>query len=143
MHGALTLVRRLLTSGGKPWRFVVAGLVNTAFGLTLYPLLLWLVPPLRVHYLVGLGIAQATSLVFAFCTYKLSVFRTRANVLREFGAFASFYLVHYAVNWAALPLLVEAAHVPPIIAQVGFSLVLMITSYFWHSLITFRPLRDT
>ncbi|MDT8757227.1 GtrA family protein [Sphingomonas psychrotolerans] len=122
----------------RPLRFMVAGAANTAFGLAIYPLLLWSVPLLHTHYLIALGIAQAISLCFAFATYKIGVFRTRGNVAREFGTFSSYYLFNYAANWAALPLLVELGRVPPIIAQLGFTAVLILGSWFWHSRVTFR-----
>ena len=123
---------------GKPLRFLMVGGVNTAFGLSFYPLLLWSVPLFAVHYMIALGIAQAVCLCFAFTTYKLAVFRTRGNVLREFGTFASFYLANYAANWLALPLLVEVGAVPPVIAQTGFTLVVIVGSWFWHNRVTFR-----
>jgi putative flippase GtrA len=126
---------------GRPLRFLIAGAANTAFGLAIYPALLWAVPMLRTHYLLALGIAQALSLCVAFSTYKLGVFRTRGNVAREFGAFSSFYLVNYAANWAALPLLVEGAGVPPVIAQLAFTLLLIAGSWFWHSRVTFKGSR--
>ena len=101
----------------RPLRFALAGAANTLFGLAIYPLLLWSVPPFRAHYLIALVVAQAVSLCFAFATYKLGVFRTQGNLAREFGAFASFYLANYAANWAALPLLVELGGIPPVAAQ--------------------------
>lgn len=122
----------------RPLRFAAAGALNTIFGLGIYPLLLWAVPAFHTHYLIALGIAQAVSLCFAFTTYKLGVFRTRGNLAREFGAFASFYLVNYAANWIILPILVEIGGVPPVIAQLGFALVIIVTSWFWHSRVTFR-----
>lgn len=124
--------------GGRPLRFLVAGAANTAFGLAIYPALLWSVPAFATHYMVALGVAQVVSLCFAFATYKLGVFRTRGNIAREFGAFSGFYLFNYAANWAALPLLVELAGIPPVIAQLGFTIVLIATSWFWHSRVTFR-----
>lgn len=129
----------LARTGERPLRFLIAGGINTALGLSFYPLLLWAVPWLRVHYMVALGMAQAVCLCFAFTLHKFAVFRTRGHVLREFAHFASFYLFNYAVNWAALPLLVEVAHLPPILAQTGFTLILIIGSYFWHSRVTFKP----
>ena len=111
-------------------------------GLAFYPLLLWSVPILHTHYMIALGISQAICLCFAFIIYKLGVFRTRGNLAREFAKFASFYLINYALNWLALPLLVEAGGVPPIIAQVGFSLLVMVGSYFWHSRLTFREIAE-
>ncbi|AQR75354.1 GtrA family protein [Sphingomonas sp. LM7] len=122
----------------RPVRFLLAGAANTAFGLAIYPLLLWSVPAFHTHYLIALGLAQAISLCFAFATYKLGVFRTRGNVAREFGTFSSFYLFNYAANWAALPLLVELGGVPPIVAQLGFTALLILGSWFWHSRVTFR-----
>jgi len=122
----------------RPLRFAAAGVANTVFGLGIYPLLLWAVPAFHTHYLLALGIAQAVSLCFAFTTYKLGVFRTRGNLVREFGAFASFYLVNYAANWITLPILVEIGGVPPVIAQLGFAFVIIVTSWFWHSRVTFR-----
>ena len=122
----------------RPLRFMLAGAANTAFGLAIYPLLLWSVPAFHAHYLIALAVAQAISLCFAFATYKLGVFRTRGNVAREFGAFSSFYLFNYVANWAALPLLVELGGVPPIVAQLGFTAALILGSWFWHSRVTFR-----
>lgn len=123
---------------GRPLRFAIAGAANTVFGLGVYPLLLWSDPWLHDHYLVTLGIAQALSLCFAFATHKLGVFRTRGNVMREFGAFSSFYLFNYAANWLALPLLVELGGMSPILAQLGFTAALIVASWFWHSRVTFR-----
>jgi putative flippase GtrA len=125
----------------RPIRFLIAGGANTAFGLAIYPALLWSVPWFEQHYMIALLIAQAVSLCFAFTTYKLGVFRTRGNLVREFATFCSFYLANYAANWVALPLLVEVARVPPILAQIGFTVVLVLGSYFWHSRVTFRASR--
>ena len=107
--------------------------------MVVMPQLLWAVPLFNTHYLVALGIAQAVCLCFAFSTYKFGVFRTQGNVAREFGFFSGFYLINYAANWALLPLLVEVGHVHPAVAQVGFNIVVIVGSYFWHSRITFRP----
>ncbi|MEO7240068.1 MAG: GtrA family protein [Sphingomicrobium sp.] len=127
-------------SGGKrrPLRYLMAAGANTVFGLALYPALLWLSPYLHRHYLVALAIAQVVSVCFAFLTYKFGVFQTRGSYAREFTAFASFYAVNYAANWAALPALVELAGLSPIIAQFFFSLLVIVGSYLWHSRVTFR-----
>lgn len=122
----------------RPVRFLIAGAANTALGLSFYPALLWSVPFFQTHYMMALGISQAVCLLFAFTTHKLAVFRTRGRWLREFRDFASFYLFNYAANWAALPLLVDVGGVPPIPAQVGFTLILIVGSWFWHSRVTFR-----
>ncbi len=118
-------------------RFLIVGGINTAFGLSVFPALVWLLG--QRHYLVALAISQVTSLLLAFTLHKLFVFRSHGRLLVEFVRFASFYVGVYAVNWAMLPFLVEVAHVPPIFAQWGFAAVVLVGSYFWHSRVTFRP----
>lgn len=127
---------------GRPLRYLVAAGLNTLFGLSIFPGLLWASAYLREHYLIGLAIAQALSLCFAFATYKFGVFRTRGQYAREFTAFASFYLINYAANWAALPALVEWGGWDPIVAQLFFSMLVIAGSYIWHSRITFRKSSD-
>jgi putative flippase GtrA len=120
-------------------RFIAAGALNTAFGLAIFPILIWTLGPRGLHYMVALVISQAASVMFAYATQKALVFRTKGNYIREFGKFVLFYLSYFLVNIAALPLLVEIAHIRPIIAQFFFSLAIIVTSYFWHSRITFKP----
>lgn len=132
-------MRRLLAKAdGRPLRFLIAGGINTAVGLAFYPLLLWAVPYFRTHYMAALGIAQVACLCFAFAVHKLGVFRTRGNLVGEFVRFASFYLLSYALNWLALPLMVEAGGIPPVVAQTAFTVLVVFGSYFWHSRLTFR-----
>ena len=123
---------------GRPLRFLIAGAFNTGFGLAIFPLLLWSNNWLAKHYMVALVIAQALSVLFAFTTFKVGVFRAEGNVGRQFGVFSIFYLFIFAANWVALPLLVEFGNFTPMVAQVGFALLVMGVSYFWHSRITFR-----
>ncbi len=120
-------------------RFILAGGLNTAIGLSFFPVILWISPWLYKNYMVGLILSQITCTIIAFAIHKFLVFRTgRVNVLREFYAFASFYLFNYAVNIAALPALVGGLGMSPIIAQVGFSVIVVVGSYFWHSHVTFK-----
>jgi putative flippase GtrA len=125
----------------RSFRYLVAAGINTAFGFAIYPALLWTFPLLQRHYMIGLLIAQVTSVSFAYANYKIGVFQTRGGYARELTAFTSFYLVNYAANWAALPALVEFGKLPPIIAQLIFSLVILVGSYFWHSRVTFKDAR--
>jgi len=135
-------LRSLRKAGERPVRYLMAGGINTLVGLSAYPLLLWLSPWFHEHYLVALAIVQVFCLIFAFSTYKFGVFRTRTNIVNEFWKFSSYYLLNYAANWLALPLLVEVGKVPPIYAQFGFALCVIVGSYFWHSNITFKPVAD-
>ncbi len=121
----------------KLLRFLIVGGINTMFGLTLYPAMLYFSTTLHRHYMIALGIAQVVSLCFAFVMYKLTVFRTRSNIAREAGSFVSFYAVTYTINWLALPILVESLHIAPSIAQFGFGVLMTAASYLWHNRVTF------
>ncbi len=136
------MTRPSISRKERPFRFLVAGAANTALGLSFYPLLLWAVPIFRTHYLAALALSQALCLCFAYATYKFGVFRTRGNLAREFGAFSGFYLFNYAANWAALPLLVEFGRISPAIAQIAFTALIVVGSYFWHSRVTFRLMME-
>lgn len=129
-------LRQLLAR--RSMRYLMAAAVNTLAGFTVFPALLFVSRHFREHYLVALAIAQVVCLCFAFSTYKLGVFRTRGNLFTEFVRFSSFYLANYVLNWLILPLLVEFGSVDPVVAQSGFVLVIMVTSYFWHGRVTFR-----
>jgi putative flippase GtrA len=122
-------------------RFLFAGALNTAFGLAAYPALYFALAPLKLHYLVVLGITQTVCVAFSYLTNKFLVFRTVGNYLRESGKFALFHLSYFLVNLVALPFLVEIAHMPPVWGQTLFAVAVIITSYFWHSNITFSPSR--
>lgn len=137
-RGLRKKLRDRLISKERPLRFLIAGAINTGFGLAIFPLLLWSSDWLHQRYMIGLLIAQILSVIFAFTTYRLGVFRAKGEMARQFGVFTSYYLFNYVANWAALPLLVEVGHLSPVIAQLGFTAVLVVGSYFWHSRVTFR-----
>ncbi len=122
-------------------RFLFAGGLNTLFGLAVFSVLTWLFAPLSLHYLVVLTIAQIVSVTFSFLTNKLLVFRTRGRYVSELGKFVTFHIGYFVVNLIALPIMVEFARIPPVWAQLLFATVVIITSYFWHSRITFQSRR--
>lgn len=134
----LTRLRARLRENGRPLRYLVAGGLNTLFGLGFYPALLWFSPWLARHYMTALVLSQVVCVLFAFTTYKIGVFRGGGSVVRQLGMFSTFYYAVFAVNLVALPLLVQGLGVRPIPAQLGFSIVTLVGSYFWHSAVTFR-----
>ncbi len=131
---AVDLARRHETKA----RFVVAGGFNTAFGLAVYPLLMWTFGHKGLHYMVALPIAQIASLSVAYVTQKTLVFRTKGNYIREFIKFSAFYMGNFALIAIVLPILVEIFHQNPVISQFVLSLGIIFVSYFWHSRVTFK-----
>ena len=133
--------RKLIRQHERKVRFLFVGALNTVFGLAAYPMFYFLLAPLRLHYMVVLGITQITCVAFAYLTNKFLVFRTAGNYLRESGKFVLFHLSYFLVNLVALPLLVEIAGMSPVWGQTMFAVAVIITSYFWHSNVTFAPAR--
>jgi putative flippase GtrA len=134
-QGAWTLIRRHETKV----RFLLAGALNTVVGLAAYPVLFFLLAGLKLHYMVVLGITQVTCVAFSYLTNKFLVFRTVGNYLRESGKFVLFHLSYFLVNLVALPVLVEVVGMSPVWGQTLFAVAVIITSYFWHSNVTFAP----
>ena len=122
----------------KKIRFLAVGGFNTLMGLTVFPVLMLVSPFRAFHYMFALLLAQLICLTAAYVAYKLVVFRTKGSILAEFTRFSSFYLTSYAINWAALPAIVELGTVNPIFAQTGFMLVTVTLSFFWHDNVSFK-----
>ena len=136
-QSCLEKVRNLADQHQTKIRFLIAGAFNTAIGLALFPALYFLAAPMKLHYLVILSISQVLCISFAYLTSKFLVFRTSGNYLHEAAKYLSFHLTIFLVNLAVLPILVEFAGMNPIMAQMIFAVLVIATSYFWHSRITF------
>ena len=118
-------------------RFVLAGVLNTCFGLTAFPTLFFLLAPLDLHYLFILVISHILSVTFSFLTSKYFVFRSSGSTKDEYLRFILFHAGHLVLNLAALPLLVALTAISAVWCQTIFAIAVVISSYFWHSRITF------
>ena len=90
-----------------------------------------------LHYMVVLLGTQIMSLTHSFVLNKTFVFKTKGNFLREFGRFGIFYWLSFGANLVLLPFLVEFLKWPPVLSQGLLICVAIVSSYFWHSLVTF------
>jgi len=120
----------------QPVLFLLVGAWNTAFGYAVFAGLHLAWPGL--HYLAVLGISHVLGVLNAFVAYRTIVFRVRGTVLRDLLRFWGVYLVSLAVNLAALPLLVEAAGLPVLLAQAMVVFVVALISWFGHTTFSFR-----
>jgi putative flippase GtrA len=120
--------------------FLLVGATNTAIGYVWFVVFQLTVGALAGHYgyLATLACAHVASVLCAFVLYRRFVFRVRGHVLRDLGRFELVYLVALAVNYAALPLLVEFAHLTPILAQTVIVVVTTLVSWFGHRRFSFR-----
>lgn len=122
----------------KKIRFLIAGGLNTLVGLSIYPLLYLALTPFGVGYFKVLFLSQIPSVTFSFITNKYFVFKSKGNVKQEYLKFFSFYGFYFLLNLIALPILVELLRIEPIISQALFSVAIILTSYFWHNMVTFK-----
>ena len=128
----------LIKTNDTKVRFLITGVLNSLFGLIMFPLFYYLLEEYKFHYLIILTISQFVCIIFAYFTNKFLVFKTKGNYASEFLKFISFHLSHFLVNLLALPVLVEFFKLEPVIAQIFFAMMVIISSYFWQSRITFK-----
>lgn len=115
----------------------MVGGFNTFLGFSSYPILYFLLPPLRTHYVILLIICQIICITNAYFTNKYLVFKVSGLSFWEFIKFTTFYNIAFAINLFVLPFLVEVAKFNPIIVQVVINCIITVSSYFWHNHITF------
>ncbi len=124
----------------KKIRFLIVGAINTAVGFSVYPLLYITLEPKGLDYLSILIISQIICTTFSFVGNKYFVFKTQGNLHIESTKFFTFHAFYFLLNILCLPALVEVIKLNPILAQTLFSVAIMVTSYFWHNLITFKSI---
>lgn len=120
--------------------FLIVGGINTVVGFGWFVFFELTVGRLLgdFGYLATLACAHVASVLCAFVLYRRFVFRVRGHVLRDLARFEMVYLVSLAINYLALPLLVEFAHLPPIAAQALIVFVTTLVSWFGHRGFSFR-----
>jgi len=139
----IQLFEKISIRHGKKIRFLIAGMVNTAVGLAVYPILYLVFEPMGMGYIQVLIIAQVVCISFSFVSNKYFVFKTKGNLKKEYLKFFAFHGFYFALNLVCLPILVEAFKINPIISQTGFAIAVIMTSYFWHNAITFKTARES
>ena len=130
-------IRRLLED--ERVRFVLVGGFNTAFGYGLF-IALEVLGGAKTNYFVSLYGSYLLSTTTAFFLHRHYTYRKTGtgNAWLDFVRFQGVYVVSLAINSAALPLLVEGAHLTPIVAQGVVIVVTTLTSYFGHKFFSFR-----
>ena len=120
--------------------FVIVGVINTIVGFGWFAFFEFAVGQWlgQYGYMVTLLLAHIASVLCAFVLYRRFVFRVRGHVWLDLARFESVYLVSLGINAALLPLLVEFAHLEPIVAQALIVFVTTIVSYVGHSRFSFR-----
>lgn len=116
-------------------RFLVAGAVNTGFGLAVYAATITLSLPVWAALLA----ANVAGLGFNFVTTGGYAFRQLA--LSRWPRFAATYAGLYLLNWAAVSLLGRMG-MGPIVGQAWLTLPMALLSFWCMSVWVFAPARD-
>jgi putative flippase GtrA len=134
----IPLTRRLFEQ--ERIRFLFVGGVNTVFGYAVFALL-YVTAGHVIGYLGSLYLSYLAGVSLAFVLHRRVTFRAHAtggNPVLDFLRFASVYVVALAVNTVGLPLLVEFAHLPALLAQAIMVVVTTLISYVGHKHFSFR-----
>jgi len=123
--------RRNSTAGAQFARFLVVGLLNTAFGQGVFALLVLA----GLHHLVALLLATIAGVLFNFQTLGRLVFRDPDR--RRLGRFIAGYAVIYAVNSIALDVLIRGG-LEAIPAQLILTLPVALLSFAINRLLVFE-----
>ena len=117
-------------------RYLAAGAVNTLFGYLSSNALYYSLSS-HLHILAIGAIASVINITFSFLTYKLYVFRTKGNWLREYLRCYVVYGVGTVIALLAMWLLVDFLSVQFWLAQALVMAVIIVFSYFGHSRFSF------
>jgi len=116
--------------------YLAVGGWNTVFGIGFYVLAyLWLKD--YVNYFVLLIPCNIIAITNAYLCYKLFVFRTRGNWLREYLRFYVIYGLSTVLSMGLVALGVQVFALHPIVAQTLAAGVTIVASFFGHKNISF------
>jgi len=112
-------------------RFAIVGILNSAFGLGVYALLIHLGLPVWAALIA----ANVAGVSFNYVTTgKLAFSHRGAN---RFPSFVSIYLLCYVINYLAITVLVHM-HLGPVTSQVLLTPFMAILNYLLQSRYVFR-----
>ena len=122
--------------------YLTVGGWNTVFGIGFYALAyLWLKD--YINYLFLLIPCNIIAITNAYLCYKLFVFRTRGNWLREYLRFYVIYGFSMVIGMGLVAFGVQVFTLHPIVAQALATGVTIVASFFGHKNISFAVPRTT
>jgi putative flippase GtrA len=120
----------------QPVLYLIVGGWNTLFGVGLYALLYFLIGH-RINYFVLMIPCNILAITNAYFCYKLFVFRTRGNWLREYLRFYLVYGAAILIGMALVVLFVQVFHMHPVLANILTTGLTVVCSFIGHKRISF------
>lgn len=116
--------------------YLAVGGWNTAFGVGFY-VLAYLLLKDYLNYFVLLIPCNIAAITNAYLCYKIFVFRTRGNWLREYLRFYVIYGISMLVGMGLVVVAVQVFKMHPIVAQILATGITIVASFFGHKKISF------
>lgn len=140
------VLRRFSGDAGRQLiRYLAVGIWNTVFGYSVFAGSTYALTGRIPHaYMVAYAIAGVMGVLSAFVLYKVFVFRTKGNVLREFARVNAVYAGTLLLGFVLLPVLVHAlaavlgALWAPYVAQAVLIPITVCVSFIGHRSFSFR-----
>ena len=123
-------------------RFLAVGGWNTLFSYGM----LWILDSLlhaRLHYTLILTLNWVIGVTQNLFTFKLLVFRTKGNWLKEYLRSYVVYAGGFLLNLAIVAAIMEIWHPRLVIAQLPALVVVTVISYVGHKYFTYRTTEDS
>lgn len=117
-------------------RYALAGTVTSLLYWGLFALA-WRLFGDNVSYVVLTAVAQLTTALIMYPHYRTRVFGSELAWLKGFPRFYAVWIGGLAVSVLGMPLLIEVAHVPVLVAQAVTIAAVPLAAYFAHRLWTF------
>jgi putative flippase GtrA len=122
-------------------RYLVAGGVNTLFGYII-SLVLYYGLHQELNLVIILAIINIISISFSFLIYKIFVFKTQGNWVKEYLRCYLVYGFTAILSSACIWILVEKITLSYWIAQTLAIIVIIIVSYSMHKSYTFKAANE-
>jgi putative flippase GtrA len=137
MKRLVNIVTSTSPENKKKIRYIAVGVWNTVFSYAVFVYLYYLTNS-WLHYMFILVLSQVVGLTNAYICYKLLVFKTKGNIIREYLRFYVVYGSTFIVNLLLIGLFVEALGINPVISQGIIAIIVVTMAYFGHSRFSFN-----
>jgi putative flippase GtrA len=136
MKQLIDFASRMSNENKKKIRYVAVGFWNTIFSYAAFVLLYYLTHT-WLHYMLILVLSQIIGLTNAYISYKLLVFKTKGNIIREYLRFYVVYGTTFLVNLVLIAFFVEVVGINPVISQGIIAVIVVAMAYIGHSRFSF------
>lgn len=117
--------------------YLVGGAYNTLFGFGFFTIVYYLFAD-DIHYLILATLTNIAAITNAYVVYRLFVFKSKGNILREYLRFYVVYGVSFIVSLIVMYALVELLNIHPVLTQGIILIFTVIISYFGHRNYSFK-----